>query len=176
MKIYKQVIAAGSYADIAAVGNYVGVIGPTAARARIKTDRGLDVELSQGQHVRNIERFDSVRVYNLDSSSLLIEVSVGLGEIVDNQLQGSVTLAAATAVAALPTLTMDTSAQTVAGNDARKSIYVRAAAENVEPVYIGGESGKGLPILPGDTWQGEIAGAFQVVGAVNDKVYLLEVL
>ena len=177
MKIYKQTIAANAYHEISAVGNYVGIIGPTSARARIRTDRGLDVELEQGQHVRNIERFDSVRVYNLENFPMALEISIGLGEIVDNQLRGSVVVTPGAVYRPLPAVTLTGGVDNLALIEGdRSELHLKCPVTNTGEVWLGGVADEGIPLSPGDTLIMEFSGVMTALGALGDKVYVAEVL
>lgn len=177
MKIYKMKVAANDSALISAVGNYVGVIAPSNATARIKTDKGLDVDLSQGQHVRNLERFESVRVYNDSNVELVIDVSVGFGEIVDNQLTGSVSQASNAGFTPLDLISIDGTVQTFPANTERARIDLVASPDNVGVVWVGGVANKGIPLTPGGVYQLPVSSEVKLLGSnVNDMVFALELM
>lgn len=177
MKIYKMKVAANDSALISAVGNYIGVISPAGAEARIKTENGLDVNLSQGQHVRNLERFESVRVFNDTESELVIDVSVGFGEIVDNQLTGAVSQAANNALVPGDAVTIDGTIQTIQANSNRARIDLVASSDNAGVVWVGGVSGRGIPLTPGGVYQLAVTSKIDLLGSViDDQVFILEVI
>lgn len=179
MREFTRVLEAGKQDQLSAQGDYV-YLKSAVSKITVITESGNEVRLQQGQGVRFVHEFKTLHVRNEYGLSQNFTLIVGSGDFQNNALVGEVGAVpvAGSGLVGLPLLIIDTTAQQVSGNSARRQLVIRAAAKNAGAIWIGASAANvGLPLTAGDVAEIDITGNLPLIGTnAGDLLYLAEVI